>query len=121
MKKIMIIDDELDILDILYSFLSRSGKFEIETYSNPDIALSKAIAGNYDLLLCDVMMPQVSGMEILEKVKETNSTIKVILMTAYSNKRSIEKSEALGVDDYLEKPFSSLKVVDEAISTLLGV
>lgn len=121
MKKIMIVDDELDILDILHSFLSRGDKFDIEIFSNPDVALSRAMSGKYDLLLSDIMMPQVSGMDILEKMKQNNPNVKVILMTAYSNNRNIEKSKALGVDGYLEKPFNSLKSVEETISNVLGV
>jgi DNA-binding response OmpR family regulator len=121
MKKIMIVDDELDILDILYSFLSRGSKYDVEIYSNPEVALSKAINGRYDLLLSDIMMPQVSGMDILEKMKKNNSNVKVILMTAYSNDNKIEQSKELGADGYLEKPFKSLRSVEESISSVLGV
>jgi DNA-binding NtrC family response regulator len=119
MKKIMIIDDELVILDVLNQFLSRSGKYEIETYSNPDFALQHAKNGNYDLILSDIMMPSTSGMDILEEVKKTNPSIKVILMTAYSNQHKIEHSKDLGVDKYLEKPFKSLQDVENAISSLI--
>ncbi len=121
MKKIMIIDDELDILDVLKQFLERSDKFEVETHSNPATALKKAKNGTYDLLLSDIMMPEVTGIEILQEMKKTNPNIKVILMTAYSNRQKVEKSEELGVDAYLEKPFSNLKMVENTISSLLGV
>ena len=119
MKKIMIVDDELDILDVLDRFLSRSGKFEVETYSNPDLALQEAKTGGYDLIISDIMMPQVSGMQILEEVKKTNSNIKVILMTAYSNKQKVEQSKILGVDHYLEKPFENLKLIENTIDSIL--
>ncbi len=66
----MIIDDELDILDILKQFLSRSGKLEIETHSNPDIALQMAKNGGYDLILSDIMMPSTNGMDILKEIKK---------------------------------------------------
>ena len=120
MRKIMIVDDELDILDVLERFLSRSGNFEIDAYSNPDLALQEAKKGGYDLIISDIMMPQVSGMEILEEVKKTNPNIKVILMTAYSTKQKVEQSKDLGVDHYLEKPFQNLKLVENTIISVLG-
>lgn len=120
MKKIMIIDDELDILDVLDRFLSRKGNFEIETFANPESAIKHAKSGSYDLILTDIMMPQVSGMEILKEIKETNPSIKVIFMTAYSNKDKIEKSEKLGVDGYLEKPFKNLSLIEETINKVLN-
>lgn len=120
MKKILIIDDELDILDVLERFLSRSGKYEIHTHSNPDIALNEAKSGNFDLILSDIMMPQVSGLDILDQVKKTNPSIKVILMTAYSNKHKVDTSNELGVDAYIEKPFTNLRVVEDTISSVIA-
>lgn len=119
MKKIMVVDDELAILDLLRQFLSRSKKYEIETFSNPDSALNHAKSGNYELILSDVMMPSTSGMDILSEIKKTNPSIKVILMTAYTNQHKIEQSKELGVDLYLEKPFKSLQDVENAISSLI--
>lgn len=115
MKKIMIIDDELDILNVLERFLSRTGKFEVETHSNPDVALGKIPNGGYDLILSDIMMPSTSGMDILKSAKDNSPHIKVILMTAYSNQHKIDQSNEYGVDAYLEKPFDNLRVVEETI------
>lgn len=120
MKKIMIIDDELDILDVLDRFLSRKKLYDIETFSNPESAIKCAKSGEYDLILSDIMMPQVSGLEILEEIKTTNPKVKVVFMTAYSNKDKVNKSESLGVDGYLEKPFRNLSIVEKTISELLN-
>lgn len=119
MKRVMVVDDELVILDVLKQFLSRSGEYIIETFSNPDSALKNAKTGKYDLILSDIMMPSTNGIDILEELKKTNPSIKVILMTAYSNQHKIDKSKALGVDHYLEKPFKSLKDVEATISSLI--
>lgn len=120
-KKIMIVDDELEILDVLERFLSRNDLFDIETYSNPVTALEKAKNFRYDLILSDIMMPQVSGLEILEAIKSTNNSAKVALMTAYSNKNKVEKSNELNVDLYIEKPFQNLKTIENQILNTLGV
>ena len=116
----MIVDDELDILDVLNRFLSRKKEFEIETFANPKSALAQAKSGNYDLILSDIMMPQISGMEILAEVKKSNPHIKVIFMTAYSTKDKINKSEEMGVDAYLEKPFKNLSTIEETIKSVLS-
>ncbi|MEA3289434.1 MAG: response regulator [Campylobacterota bacterium] len=120
MKKIMVIDDELDILDVLDRFLSRSGKYDVSTFSNPEVALQKAKSETYDLILSDIMMPQVSGMDILKEVKSHNNSTKVILMTAYSNKHKEEQSNEHGVDGYIYKPFQNLRVVEEAMNKVLN-
>jgi len=120
-KKIMIIDDELEILDVLERFLSRNDIFQIETYSNPAIAIEKAKTDNYDIVLSDIMMPQVSGLDILETLKSRDSLTKVALMTAYSNKHKVERSNELNVDLYIEKPFQNLRDIENKILNILGV
>jgi CheY-like chemotaxis protein len=119
MKKIMIIDDELDILDVLERFLSKQKEYEISTYSNPIDAFNDAKNKKYDLILSDIMMPQVSGIDILKELKKLNENTKIILMTAYSTSRKKETAEQLKVDAYIEKPFQDLKSVQNAISSLI--
>jgi DNA-binding NtrC family response regulator len=121
MKKVMIIDDELDILEVLGQYLNRSGKLDVEMHSNPDTALQVAKGGGYDLLLSDIMMPSTSGIEILKEMKKTSPNIKVILMTAYSTNAKVQESKELGVDEYLEKPFKDLKSVEQKIFSLLNI
>lgn len=119
MKKIMIIDDELDISDVLERFLGREKNYSINTYSNPNNALQELQREHYDLVLTDIMMPLVNGLDILEQIKQFSPRTKVILMTAYSTDKKIKKSETLHADGYLEKPFQSLKDVELAIETAL--
>ena len=121
MKTVIIIDDELDILEVLERFLSRTGKLIVETYSNPEAALNRLREKQYDLILSDIMMPQVSGMDILKEVKSLNPNSKIVLMTAYSNQNRIDTSEKYGVDEYLEKPFENLKAVESKIHSLLNI
>ena len=121
MKKIMIIDDELDILDVLDRFLSRSGDYDIEIYSNPTNAINRAKSINFDLVLSDIMMPQVSGLEILEQIKSSKPNTKVILMTAYTSTEKELMSKSLGVDGYLKKPFQNLREVETQIKSVLNI
>ncbi len=121
MKKVMIIDDQLEIIDVLERFLLRSGKIEVITNSNPEAALKDIENNNFHLVLTDIMMPTLSGVEILEKIKQTNPTIKVIMMTAYSTQNKIDKSNNLNCDGYIEKPFKNLKDVENIIFSALNI
>lgn len=121
MKKIMIVDDEINILEILQRYLNRSGKLEIKTNSNPQNAIDDAIRNFYDLILVDIMMPIVDGMELLENVKKQNPSTKIILMTAYSTENKINKSKELNADGYIKKPFENLEQVEKIIFSTLNI
>ena len=117
---IVIIDDEVEILDMLSRFLSRNQNFSVQTFSNPVSALS-SINNNtkYDLVLLDIMMPQMNGLEVLEKIKEKNEEQKVIMMTAYSTLDKVLKSHKIGATNYIMKPFSSLDALEKQINEIL--
>lgn len=114
-KRIAIVDDEQDILNILEQFLKRSEKFEIELFSNPQTALSSIKSSTYDLVLSDIMMPQMDGIDFLKEIKNINPSTKVIMMTAYSTQDRMIDSQKIGADDYLTKPFISLRDVENKI------
>lgn len=120
MAKIAIIDDENDILDVLEKFLSRFDELNIDTYDNPVEALSKVQNTNYDLILLDIMMPQMDGIEFLKKIKETNPGVIVIMMTAYTTLERTIEAHKYGAKNYLTKPFKSLKEVKEKIDKELA-
>lgn len=117
---ILVIDDEIEILDMLSRFLNRNPNFSIQTFSNPVSALS-SINNNtkYDLVLLDIMMPQMNGLDVLEKLKEINSDQKVIMMTAYSTLDKVLKSHKIGATNYVMKPFSSLDALEKKVVEVL--
>ncbi len=117
---ILIIDDEIEILDMLSRFLNRNPNFSVQTFSNPVSALS-SINNNtkYDLVLLDIMMPQMNGLDVLEKLKEINSDQKVIMMTAYSTLDKVLKSHKIGATNYVMKPFSSLDSLEKKVIEVL--
>jgi len=115
MKKIAIVDDEQDILNILNKFFSRKHLFDVDTFVNPQDAIENIKINNYDLVLTDIMMPQIDGIELLRQIKNHDSSIKVIMMTAYSTLDKTLESEKLGASDYITKPFISLKDVENTI------
>ena len=117
---IVIIDDEVEILDMLSRFLSRNPNFSVQTFSNPVSALS-SINNNtkYDLVLLDIIMPQMNGLDVLEKLKDMNSDQKVIMMTAYSTLDKVLKSHKIGATNYVMKPFSSLDALEKKVVEVL--
>ena len=117
---ILVIDDEIEILDMLSRFLNRYPNFSVQTFSNPVSALS-SINNNtkYDLVLLDIMMPQMNGLDVLEKLKEINSDQKVIMMTAYSTLDKVLKSHKIGATNYVMKPFSSLDSLEKKVIEVL--
>lgn len=117
---ILVIDDEIEILDMLSRFLNRNPNFSVQTFSNPVSALS-SINNNtkYDLVLLDIMMPQMNGLDVLEKLKDINSDQKVIMMTAYSTLDKVLKSHKIGATNYVMKPFSSLDSLEKKVIEVL--
>ena len=117
---ILVIDDEIEILDMLSRFLNRNPNFTVQTFSNPVSALS-SINNNtkYDLVLLDIIMPQMNGLDVLEKLKDMNSDQKVIMMTAYSTLDKVLKSHKIGATNYVMKPFSSLDALEKKVVEVL--
>ncbi|MEA2100761.1 MAG: response regulator [Campylobacterota bacterium] len=111
--KIAIIDDEKEILNILDKFLSKKDH-AVTTYQNPVTALS-SIKKDTDIVLLDVMMPQMNGLDLLPKLLEKYPKIKVIIMTAYSTLDKVLKAHRGGAVYYEMKPFKSLASLEAKI------
>lgn len=117
--KVAVIDDENEILSVIQRFLNRSGKYNVTTFSNPVVALD-TIDNNYDIIMLDIMMPQMNGLDVLEKIKEKNPNQKVVMMTAYSTLDKVLKSHKYGATHYLMKPFDSLQAIESKIAEVLN-
>jgi two-component system, OmpR family, response regulator ChvI len=126
-NKILIVDDEPDIARLFKLGLERQGGFEVDVYNDPIIALSNYRPGIYDLLLLDIKMPEMNGLElyqsIREKDKEENGVgeIKVCFITAFEESyNEFERlSPKLQIDCFIRKPISIDKLV-EAVKTKLN-
>lgn len=116
--KVAIVDDENEILSMIQRFLSRSGKYNVTTFSNPVTAV-ESIDGSYDVVLLDIMMPQMNGLDALEKIMDKNPQQRVIMMTAYSTLDKVLKSHKQGAVHYLMKPFESLQVLEAKVYEVL--
>lgn len=103
-KKILLVEDDTALAAVYRSRLELEG-FEISEVNNGEDALSAAVAFRPDLILLDVMMPKITGFDVLDILRNTPETtnIHVIMLTALSQPKDKERAEQLGVDDYLVK------------------
>ena len=110
-KKILVVDDEQDLCEILLYNLKSAG-YQAEAAYSGEMAMEKD-PSQYNLLLLDIMMPGMSGFELAEKLKADDKTasIPIIFLTAKDTEDDTLKGFGLGADDYVTKPFSVREVV----------
>lgn len=102
--KILLVEDDVGLATVYKARLSAEG-FDVFHCENGEDALSEAIQHKPDLILLDVMMPKISGFDVLDILRNTPETvnIKVIMLTALSQQSDVDRAKKLGADDYLVK------------------
>ncbi|MFA1711351.1 response regulator [Peribacillus frigoritolerans] len=107
--KILVVDDEERIRRLLKMYLERE-EYIIDEAENGDMALTKALENDYDLILLDIMMPGKDGIEVCRELREKKST-PIIMLTAKGEEVNRVQGFEVGTDDYIVKPFSPREVV----------
>lgn len=105
MAKILLVEDDKNLSKVLSFYLKEEG-YEVHLAYDGEEALEKAKMGIYDVLLTDVKMPKMYGIELLKRVKELKIDTSVIVMTAYGTIEDAVKAVKEGAEDYLTKPIS---------------
>lgn len=113
-KKILIVDDEPDLVNIMSDRL-KANKFEVITAANGEAGLKQAQEGNPDVILLDLFMPSMDGCEVLKKLRADEKTkmIKVIMLTASTERMSVEHCMELGAVDYAVKPVNPAVLIEK--------
>ncbi len=111
MAKILIVDDEPNICQVLSTLLKSQGH-EVVAFQNGEEAMKRISAEDFDLLLSDIRMHPVNGMQILEHTRKEKPLIPVVMLTAYSSLETAASSLKLGAFDYLPKPFKINELID---------
>ncbi len=101
--KILVIDDEPNVCTFLTEFLEFKGYTPQIAYSGPE-ALDILTAGNVDLVLLDIIMPEMNGMEVLERIKLMNPAIPVVIVSGVRDKDMADNIIKMGASDYVPKP-----------------
>jgi DNA-binding response OmpR family regulator len=105
MKKILIVEDELNMVNGLKDNLEFEG-YEVETAMEGGSGLQKILHNKYDLILLDIMLPQISGFDICKAVRKEGVNTPIVLLTAKGEEIDKVLGLELGADDYITKPFS---------------
>jgi DNA-binding response OmpR family regulator len=121
-KKILLVEDDEALASVYKSRLDLEG-FETTWVSNGEEALSTAMSFKPELILLDVMMPKISGFDVLDILRNTPETanIRVVMLTALSQPKDKERAESLGVNDYLVKSQVVIGDVIERVKFHLGL
>ncbi len=110
-KKILVVDDEKNIRLTLEKALSNAG-YEVETALNGEDGLEKIKEDEYPVILLDMKMPGMDGLEFLEKVNELKYQTRVVMITGYGNVETAVETMKLGAVDYLRKPFKPQEILE---------
>lgn len=121
MAKIMLVEDDKSLREI-YSIRLVAEGYEVVSAGDGEEALALAVQSRPDLVISDVMMPKISGFDMLDILRSTPETknIKVIMMTALSSEDQRQRGEALGADKYLVKSQVGIEDVINAVHEVLG-
>lgn len=121
-KKILLVEDDEGLASVYMVRLQAEG-FEVRRVPNGEDALAATLDFKPDLILLDVMMPKVSGFDVLDILRNTPETanVRVIMLTALSQESDMERAKSLGVDDYMVKSQVVIADVIERIKFHLGM
>lgn len=116
--RIMIVDDEKDILSILTSGLKARGGFVVDTFSSGEAALQAFVtqpSDHYDLVLTDIRMPKMSGFELYRRIREKNTSILIAFITAFEiNEDEFSRvMPSIKVRDFIKKPIMIQALVEK--------
>lgn len=111
--RILVVDDESLIRSTLAEFLTQEG-FSVETASNAEAALESASAERFDVAICDVQLPGIDGIELLDRLLKISPQTLVVLMTAYATVENAIEAFQRGAHDYLMKPI----ILDEVLTKI---
>jgi len=119
--KILLVDDEPDMLKLLSMIIREKTSHEVTTTNNPIEALEIAKKGRFDLVIADLKMPGLDGIELLDAIKKVDEDIPIIIITAYGTVEAAAEAMEKGGFDFITKPFRKehiLFTIDKALKWL---
>ena len=120
--EILIVDDDKEICEYMETFLARDG-FLVKTLNSPQDAVDEVRSGKYHIVVLDLMMPKLDGIELLKQIRKVDSDIAVVIFTGYPSLESAVASMKLDAVDYIKKPFNpdEFREVIERVMTRKGL
>lgn len=102
-RSILIVDDEVHVREGLAELLEQEG-FHVETAMNGKAALAIVVNKKFDLMISDIKMPEMDGMQLLESMQASNPQLRVIMVTAFGDVQTYLNAMQLGAHEYINKP-----------------
>lgn len=102
--RVLVIDDEKGLRDMLFYTLKRM-KFEVAVAEDGATGVAAALSADYDVVICDIMMPGMDGFAVLENLKRERPALEIVMVTGFPSDDSAARATALGAFAYLAKPY----------------
>lgn len=103
--RVLVVDDDKAICEYMETFLAKDG-FEVKTMSDPSGAPDEVKTGGYHLVVLDLMMPKLDGLQVLERIRKVDNDVAVVIFTGYPSLETAVQSMKMDAVDYLKKPFN---------------
>ena len=104
-QKILVIDDEVDMLFLLRTIIEDNTDYEVETTNSPSEGIKLMKEMDFQLVVTDLKMPGLDGMDLFDEFRDINSEVPVIIITAYGSLETANEALKKGVADFITKPF----------------
>jgi YesN/AraC family two-component response regulator len=106
---VLVVDDEQFLRQILVRIVKRDG-YQVEEAANGKEALEKMAGKHFDLVITDVKMPEIDGMELLARVKKEYPEVQVVVVTSHSSEVNATEAVAAGASQFISKPFNNIEI-----------
>src|SRR5687767_14520138 len=103
-KRLMVVDDEPNVARVLSTFFTREG-WQVQTFNSPLDALNAASESELDVVVTDLSMPEMTGVELLQRLRDRGQNVPLLVITAYGSVDNAVEAMKQGAFDYLAKPF----------------
>jgi len=119
-RRILLVDDDQELVDLLRDAFERDGRFEVHTANNGFGAGMKVKELRPDLVVLDVMLPDINGKEVCQRVRSDESldSVKIICISGMVEQDKVEELRAAGANDFLQKPFAVERLLDQVCGLL---
>ena len=111
-KRLLLVDDEIPLLKMLESYFHDTTDFEVKTASSGEEAVEILKKKRYPIIITDLKMPGMNGLDLCKWVRETNPLSYIIAMTGFQDFFELKNCRAIGFDDYFKKPFEFSNLLD---------
>jgi len=103
--RVLVVDDDRAIREFMQTFLSQDG-IEVKTLDDPSLVVDEVKTGGYHMVVLDLMMPDIDGVEVLRRIRHVDNDVAVVIFTGYPTLESAVQTMKLDAVDYLKKPFN---------------